>query len=241
MAVLTDADVDWLREHYPGLAASSDLSQVAGTISFSAAYDEGANGFSIVRAPGQRPPGEMYACRYEITIGDGAGVGARTRLPRLLVENAPFTWSADRHCSGGPACLCGPSEEAAFARDYDFRRYLEELCIPFLYAQSYYSKHGRWPWPAYEHDALGALESYNLSGDETALGLTINGFLVFQPAWPLLRELLARPAKPFGHMLCLCGSGKPIRHCHSEAWDGLKKLYADVQRLNVDLPQAQRD
>lgn len=239
MAVLTNADGDWLRMHYPGLVASSDLSQVAGSISFSAAYDAATNGFSIVRAPGHRPPGELYACRYDIVILDGASARAavRTRLPRLLVENAPFEWSADRHCSGGSACLCGPSEEATFARTYDFRQYLEELCIPFLYAQSYFSSHGRWPWPAYEHDVLGALESYQVSdGEGATLSLTINEFLARQTVWPLLRKVLAQSRKPHGHMSCLCGSRKPIRACHVEAWGGLKKMYADVQRLNSHLP-----
>lgn len=243
MAVLTDADAEWLGEHYPGLAAEPDLSRVAGSIKFSAAYDEAANGFSILRAQGRRPPGELLACDYEITICEGTGTtsAARTRLPRLLVENAPYTFSADRHCSAGYSCLCGPSEEVAFARGYNFRQYLEELCIPFLYAQSYYSVHGRWPWPAYEHDALGALESYQVSGNDETLRLTIDGVLVFQPAWSLIRALLTGSGKPFGHMLCLCGSRKPIRHCHREAWEGLKKLNADVRRLNVDLPPPRRD
>ena len=28
----------------------------------------------------------------------------------------------------------------------------------------------------------------------------------------------------------------PIRHCHADAWEGLKKLYADVHASGAELP-----
>lgn len=239
MALLTDTDLAWLRRAYPDLHPNGDGTEVRGVLGFTAAYDAATNGFSIIRSPGDTPPGLTLSGSYDVLIKDIADMQAKRWLfPRLYIQDEGFPFSPARHCTVGKSgCLCGSSEEVALLRQgYLFPKFLEELCVPFLYAQAYYDRDGHWPWPDYDHDILGVLQSYLVSGSLESLEFTLWWSLNGGATWPWIRAILRSKKRPQGHMPCFCEKGAPIRNCHPEAWEGLKKLYADVHASGRELP-----
>lgn len=239
MVLLTQAELGWLRMAHPKLAPNSDSTEIRGEITFEAAYDAPSAQFSIIRPNVAKPPGLILAGTFDVLIKDVVKMDERRWLfPRLYIQDETLPFCAERHFYiGKAACLCGPSEEAAYLKNgYFFQQYLEELCIPFLYGQLYYDLHTRWPWPYYDHDTLGVLQSYYVSGNPESLQFTLEWSLNGRPNWPQIRAILSNKKRPKGHMPCFCEKGAPIRNCHPEAWEGLKKLYADVCARGVALP-----
>lgn len=240
MVLLTPSEAKWLEDHYPGLKPNEDLTQVAGEISFRAAYDKVSDLFSIIRSEEEVPPGIVLHGDYRVKIEDIIDLGeSRWLFPRLSIQDSDFTFSVDRHFSGiehKTACLFGPSEEARLiAEGYSFLPYLEKHVIPFLYAQKYYDEHGEWPWAEYDHGTSGALHSHLQSGDFTTVGYTLIS-VKGGPDWPQIRQMLVSKTPPRGHMPCYCGKSDYIRRCHPETWEALKKFYADFKASNITLP-----
>jgi hypothetical protein len=239
MVLLNHAELGWLRIAYPKLAPNEDNTEIRGEISFAATYHAASALFSIVRPNAAELPGLFLSGTYNILIKDVVTMEkARWLFPRLYIQDDAFPFCAERHFyAGKAACLCGPSEEAALLKKgYFFQQYLEELCIPFLYGQCYYDLHAQWPWPDYDHDTLGVLQSYLASGNLESIQFTLGWFLNGRATWPTMRAILSSNKRPKGHMPCFCAKGAPIRNCHPEAWEGLKKLYADVHSGEVMLP-----
>lgn len=233
MPLLTETDAAWLGAEHPALTLSEDGTELSGTLAFDAAYDRAADVFTVRRSGAPEPAGVRLRGAYKIRVKDEIETAERRFLPRLFMEEVAFPFTTDRHfMTDNSACLCGPSDEMAFvASGYTFQKYLERLCIPFLYGQAFYDREGRWPWRDYNHGTLGALESYFAHGNPENLPYTVIGYLEGKPSWPILLATLQSKSRPKGHMACLCGSGAPIRTCHAEAWEGLKKLYADFRSL----------
>lgn len=244
MLLLTTSDIDWLRANYPALSPDESCSQVRGELSFTAAYDAASGLFTIATQEVEAPPGLLLSSRYNILIKDIVEVkGDRLLLPRLFIEDEGIPFVPERHFNGDKsACLCGPSEEVALLKEgYLFQTFLRQLCIPFLYAQVYYDLHARWPWPSYDHGTVGVLQSYAASGEPQSLPFTLWMHLKHRPSWPIVRAILAAKKQPKGHMSCFCEKRIPIRNCHPGAWEGLKKLYADVHASGVELPPLDQD
>jgi hypothetical protein len=239
MQILTAGDAAWLGEHYPGLQPNEQLTEARGTLTFAAAYDALTDSFAIQRRPDQLLAGSLLTGTFIVVIRDDLKSHDETRywLPRLHLEGQRYPNSAERHFNAdGSACLHGPSEEAEFLRkDYEFLRFLEELCVPFLYGQLHVDQFKRWPWPTYNHDAVGVLESYAVSGRPESLPYSWV-YLCNKPSWPVLRAALTSRKRPHGHMPCICGSRAPIRSCHAQSWAGLKKMYGDMQTFRLTLP-----
>jgi hypothetical protein len=239
MVLLTQAELDWVRAAYPKLNPNDDNTELRGEITFRAAYDAASAHFSIVRPNAAEPPGLILAGAYDVLIKDVVKMEkGRWLFSRLYIQDQAFPFCAERHFYlGKAACLCGPSEEVAYLKNgYFFQQYLEELCIPFLYGQLYYDLHTQWPWPYYDHDTLGVLQSYYVKGNLESLQFTLWWSLNGRATWPQMRAILSSKKRPKGHMPCFCEKAAPIRDCHPEAWEGLKKLYADVLAGNVALP-----
>jgi hypothetical protein len=239
MRLLTEIDLEWLRATYPLLQVNEQRTELFGMLSFTAGYDAATGLFTIARLEGEEPSGMVLSGAYDVRIKDiGELNDNRWCLPRLFIESTRIPFGPGRHFNGdNSACLCGPSEEMALlGQGYIFPRYLEEVCIPFLYGQVHFDAYQRWPWPEYDHDIVGVLQSYAASGSTKGLGFVLWGYLSRQPTWPVIRSILANEKRPKGHMPCLCQSRTPIRHCHPDAWEGLKKLCADVRTSKTFLP-----
>lgn len=242
MALLPPAERDWLGAAYPKLACNDANTEIRGEITFRAAYDSTSAQFSIVRPHAAEPQGIILSGTYDILIKDVETTEkGRCRFPRLYIQDDKFPFCAERHFYVGKgACLCGPSEEAAILKQgYFFQQFLEELCIPFLYGQRYYDIYAQWPWPYYDHDTVGVLQSYLANGNLESIQVTLRSLNIYA-TWPWMRAILTSKKRPKGHMTCFCKKGAPIRNCHPDAWEGLKKLYADVCASGAELPAVEQ-
>ena len=224
---------EWLNQEYPGLKIGEG--EVSGEIEFVASYDEERGQFTLFsQAPSGTHPGIVLSGSFKIRIRGGIDPAVQ-KLPFLYVEDVDH--SPDRHFNQADfsACVCSPLETDEFLAPYfDFRRYLEELVIPFLYGQLFFDIYGRWPWPDYAHGATGLLESYfrNNSNKTTEC---INA-LSQDKSWSKIRAALIRDNELKGHMPCFCSKADHIRRCHPDAWRGLRKLHNDMKTTKANLP-----
>lgn len=234
--VLTTKDAEWLVEHYPTLVPSEDLAQIVGELSFSAAYDKENNDFSIIRSTDDNPRGIVLTGTYPLLIREAAaGAG---RLPKTLIQTPDYPFSGERHFTvSKTACLCGPSEEVHLMQSgMPISKYIEELVIPFLYGQRYYDEYKEWPFPAYEHNTVGALQSYFQNGDPDTIGITVATIReVSKEDWPRIRAMLVASETPTDKLSCLICAGDNPHSCHPEAWEGFKKLHNDIRALSLSI------
>ena len=230
---MTKQGYDWLEQEYPDLNISEG--EVSGQVEFVGAYDEGSGQFTICsQAPSVTRPGVVLSGSFKIRIRGSIDPSVQ-QLPFLYVEDVDHT--ADRHFNQTDfsACVCSPLETDEFLTPYfDFRRYLEELVIPFLYGQLFFNIYARWPWPDYAHGATGLLESYfrNNSNKTTECIHALSQ----DQSWSKIRLALIRDKELKGHMPCFCSKADHIRRCHPDAWRGLRKLHNDIKSMKANLP-----
>jgi len=227
-------DAHWMVEKYPALAAAGDA--VAGTIEVTAGYSQLSNLFVILENA-IRPPADavVFAGSFRIRIEQRTRC-AVSRLPAVYVDDVdPIP---DRHFlpDDKSACLCSPFEEDEFLKpDLQFRPFLEQLIIPFLYGQLYYSSKGRWPWKEYAHGVTGLLEAYSLFGGESRAAECLQK-LARYPAWPDIKRALGQKPYMKGHIRCFCEKKDKIRRCHPDALAGLRRLQGDIKALGIAIP-----
>jgi hypothetical protein len=137
----------------------------------------------------------------------------------------------------GTTCLCvKPAEAQYFPDKFCFQKFVEELVVPFFYAQSYFEQNGTWPWETYSHGSLGWLEWYFDQG--AALPTVIKGFinhLQSQSDWKRMHRTLTRKGGPKSHRACLCGSSKSYWNCHQKAFRGLRKLIIEAKTFRIKI------
>lgn len=143
------------------------------------------------------------------------------------------------HCNPGQrntACLCAKQEEKTkFPPGSNLVTFIENLVIPYLFGLSYFERHGKWaPWGEYSHGGLGILECHaEYPNDITEQDIKeVVKTLRADENW---KEYSKQLRKPSGAKFCICGSRKPFIQCHRLAWQGLERLYSDIQsqKLNV--------
>lgn len=126
------------------------------------------------------------------------------RIPRIT----------DRHTNpDGSCCITVWESWLATARDLTFRGYLKGPVQEFFLNQFFYEKTGKWRLGERPHFVQGAVEAF-----AEVLGTPATKDVV-------IRYLQSVAEKPKGHLLCPCGSGKILRHCHKAQ---LHKLYAEL-------------
>lgn len=131
-------------------------------------------------------------------------------LPVLVCRDPAIPSVSDRHINwDDTACLCARAESKKYyPPGSGLVHFLENLVVPFLTAQFYFTAHGSWPWPERGHGAKGILEAY-----DGILG-TSDGHVIAS----FLQSRLFKK-RPGGHTSCPCGSGLTLRHCHAaEMW-----------------------
>lgn len=220
-------------ELYPGLASVDGT--VTGTITFRASYNREENHF-VILSQGSSEPDKAVTLSglFEVRIEERTDKSL-FRLPALFVpqvEPIPARhFGADK-----TACLCSPFEEDDFLTpEFQWNPFLDQLVIPFLYGQVFYTAQGHWPWAEYAHCETGILEAYAKLQDQSKAEQCLR-MLSRYPSWPTLRSGLAH--KPFfpGHTPCFCGQQRAIRRCHRQALDGALRLQKDVRALGLTLP-----
>lgn len=236
--MLQPGDEEWLREKHPGLTVAGDV--LSGLIQFRAAYDATINQFFSIEDSATASAGAVILSgTFEVRIEPRID-RSTSRLPDLSVNGVEMT--ADRHFNSADktACLCSPLEEDDFLQpELQFRVFLEQLVVPFLYGQVYFSSYGRWPWAEYAHGIAGVLEAYAKIQDQNRAGECLR-LLSHDSNWSMIRAALRQ--KPFlkGHSPCFCSSGDKIRQCHPAALKGALQLQKDLNALGIVIPQKGR-
>lgn len=138
------------------------------------------------------------------------------------------------------ACLCVKQvEKRKFPLGSNLITFIDELVIPYLYGLSYYDQHGRWPWREYSHGSLGLLEFY-AEDEREQTSEDIKQLLTHVRLENNWKEYHKQFRKPSPERLCVCGSRKPFHQCHQRAWRGVLRLYADLERLHLNLADLDR-
>ena len=233
LTVLTDKDKQWLLQTHPLLIPKS--ADVAGNIRLRAAYDRGSNRFVLLSEGDDGPHGALVLdINFNIRIAERTKEAA-SALPALHIEGVVPTPSRHFNQADHSACLCSPFEEREFlVPNFSFKRYLEELVIPFLYGQKYYSLHDRWPWREYSHGVTGLLQSYARCSDQIDIQQCL-AILRAQKDWPRIRSALQQRSFIKGVMTCFCSARRQIRVCHPDAWHGIELLRRKVRALRIKL------
>jgi hypothetical protein len=228
-------DEQWLSETYPGLLPNAK--GVAGTVEVNATYNSRSNRFLILAGGVANTVGGLaLSGEFRIRIEERSDK-VISALPALYVEEIEVI--ADRHFSGidKSACLCSPLEEHEFLEpELQFRLFLEELVIPFLYGQIFYSLEKRWPWPEYAHGAAGLLEAYSAVADPAKARECLRQLTQDKNAWPRIRAALKQKPYVKGHTPCFCPKMDQIRRCHLDALRGALQLQRDVRVLAIPIP-----
>lgn len=234
--VISSEDERWLAENYPSLVFQDNT--IVGKLSFSATYNEKTNQF-FIRRNGEVDvwDGIALSCEYQIRIVSRDKITYST-LPALYVDEIEIVDS--RHFGfDHSACLCSPLQEKEFGFPaLNFPKFFEELVLPFLYGQSFYSAYHRWPWREYAHGATGLLESFT-DEDTIVDQAMIQDFLAIlaidQRAWPNIKDALRRDQIK-GHLPCFCPRHDQIRRCHPKALEGIRRLQQHVNEHSIRLP-----
>jgi hypothetical protein len=233
--MLQPGDEEWLREKHPGLTVTGEI--LRGSIEFKAGYDAKVNKFfSIEEGATASTDAVILSGAFKIRIEPRAD-RSTSRLPALHVDE--IEPAADRHFNpvDKSACLCSPFEEDEFLQpELHFPVFLEQLVIPFLYGQVYFSSYGRWPWAEYAHGATGVLEAYAKLRDQNHAEECLR-LLSQDPVWPLIRSALRQKPHLKGHSPCFCSSGDKFRRCHPAALKGALQLQRDLNALGIVIPQ----
>jgi hypothetical protein len=232
--MLTESDDRWLRDSYPGLVAAGHA--VTGRIEYRASYDPEVNRFCILSNHTQaEADGLTLEGAFEIRIEERSDK-SDSRLPALYVEGIDPV--PDRHFNqrDNSACLCSPFDEDEFLQpEFQFRRYLEQLVIPFLYGQTFYSSHDHWPWAEYEHGSTGILEAYASISDENRAEECLSK-LARDVSWPRVKSALAQDPHVKGHTPCFCPAMDQIRRCHPKALAGALRLQQHLRARGINVP-----
>jgi len=232
--MLKENDEEWLRHRYPALIRAGQT--IAGTIQFKASYNQKTNRFVILDDQATDQIGSVaLAGTFQIRIEERTDKSI-SRLPAVYVERLdPIS---DRHFNprDKTACLCSPLEEDEFLQPaLQFRAFLEQLVIPFLYGQLSYSSTGRWPWKEYSHGASGILESYSQIRDRNQAEECVRK-LALDSNWPRIQSALRQKPYVKGHTPCFCPRMDQIRRCHPGALQGELHLQRDLRELGIPIP-----
>jgi hypothetical protein len=203
--MLNESDEAWLRSTYPALVSAGDA--VTGTIDFSASYNGDTNRFLILtdQLPDQTG-GIALSGSFEVRI-EKRGDDSTSEL----------------------------QEREFLQPEFQFKVFLEQLVIPFLYGQLFYSSEGRWPWAEYAHGATGILESYSKLPEQNRAEECLRQ-LVRDANWPRIRSALQQQPYIKGHTLCFCKKMDQIRRCHPSALEGARRLQQDLRTLGIPVP-----
>lgn len=225
MTLLNEEDKEWLSKNYPSLKVTAE--EVTGVIEFTGTYSKEKNEFFLDGGEGVRLNGS-----FDIRIRERTKPTV-SKLPALYVEGVDLV--ASRHFSPDrSACLCGVAEEGEFlSSQFQFIPFLEQLVIPFLYGQVFYSENGRWPWSEYSHGGLGILESYGKSSEPRKIKACLDALFLDVSVWPRVRVELSRKGDIKGSLLCFCSASSHMRKCHPDALQGVRQLKSDIRNRDL--------
>lgn len=231
--MLSREDSVWLAREYPDLTPAPH--EVKGLLKFTGAYHEGSGRFFILNdEPAHAEMGTVLSGAFEIKIRGRLGLEAIT-LPKLFVAGVPHTLDHHFYQNDFSACLCSPLQHQDFlVPEFQFRRFFNELVVPFLYGQVFLSFYGKWPWGEFAHGATGILEAYASNGGRKTQRCL--DFLTQDHNWPRIKSTLLQENQVDANLQCFCRSGKTIGLCHPQALRGAQLLQKDLRYWPISLP-----
>lgn len=225
--MLRSEDEEWLRATYPSLTRRGN--GLAGLVEFKAAYDSQSNRFVILeKSASDEVAGLALSGRFMVRIEERINA-TFSSLPAVFLDDVEVTES--RHFGHDrSACLCSPFEEGEFLRpEFQFRKFLEQLVIPFLYGQVFYDLKREWPWPEYSHGWTGLFEAYGeLPGDASAEDCL--KLLRRYPLWQKIKDVLLQKPYIKGHTPCFCPKMDQIRRCHPKVHSEVLGAYSGTPK-----------
>lgn len=217
---------------HPGL--KHDDQGVSGSIAFTADYDQKTNTFKILDSATDNKTGNGVLSGQFVLRIQKREKFLNSELPAVYIEGIEHT--KDRHFdqSDGSACLCSPLDEAEFLQpQFEFKKFIEILVIPFLYGQIFYSREQEWPWGEWSHGNIGVLESYQSSAERKAVEKCLMFLHRDKYLWHRVLKALQQKTHPNGNMQCFCGRKVRIKMCHKLALAGAIRLRKDVKEFGV--------
>ena len=232
--MLSREDRVWLAREYPELTVATH--EITGLVRFTGAYDEQSGGFFILNDQSvQEQLGTVLSGAFEIRI-HGRLDNKASFLPTLHVDGLRHTPDEHFNQTDFSACLCSPLEEQDFLTpEFEFRKFFNQLVVPFLYGQVFLSVYGTWPWTEYAHGATGLLEAYARNKDRRKTQQCINR-LSEDSDWPKIKSVLLQESRIRGDLQCFCRGHGNISRCHPQAWQGARLLQQDLRYWPVSLP-----
>jgi hypothetical protein len=246
--LITDAEIIWLKEYYPGLRfIKRNSGIIAGNLHFDMFYDE-ANAKYIINPDSDcHPPSMRIRDSYQIEITfqnseQDLPIVKETGRRIETVAQANNLSMLDFHINNdGSACLCFIFDKYTYLPNgFNIRDFMHNLLVPFFYAQSFYERDHRWPWGEYEHGLFALFQWYA----ERKEAITIDGLnqcidyikrcknIKGYKVPTLILTLLKQKDNIKGHQPCVCGSNIKFRNCHPRIFNGLWKMKKDYESIN---------
>jgi len=241
---LSSDDRKWLSKEHSSLKVEENLGSIVvlGSLTFEMVYEPDDDKFFVFPRD-YKGKGVLIKDQYDIRIL--IPKTSAPDLPKVYAIGSRITDVAkqkslptyDLHFNfDGSACLYVVGKEKEyFPNDFDFKIFMNQLVIPFFYAQSYFQKFGEWPWGEYAHGISGMFEWYNEQENPTESNVKqMLERLKIADDWKLISGKFKGKNWVKGHSDCLCGSGKKMRNCHNIALRGMWKFGNDVKKHNLD-------
>lgn len=232
--MLSREDRVWLAREYPELTPTRFA--VNGLIKFTAAYHQESERFFILHhEPTWAEIGVVLSGAFEIRIC-GQLDSKTTSLPKLFVDGVPHTLDHHFYQNDFSACLCSPLQHEDFlVPAFEFRKFFNELVIPFLYGHVFLSTYGKWPWAEFAHGATGIVEAY-ASGSGRRKTQQCISILAQDRDWNRIKSILRQESPVDVNLPCVCGSREIVGRCHPKALKGFRLLQKDLRLWPVALP-----
>ncbi len=221
--MLNDDHKAWLCQAYPRLSSASD--EISGVVDFTGTYNGESGHFQVLYGDSEDEVGGLRLTGSFAVRLKPRNDTSLSKLPALYVLDVkPID---DRHFSqiDQSACLCSPFEEEEFlVGGLAFIAFFEQLIIPFLYGQEFFSRYRRWPWGEYAHGAVGLLEAYADIRDPLRAEECWNKLRHDTKAWPGISSVLEQLSEVSERIRCFCPRKDQMRRCHPRALEGLRQL-----------------
>jgi hypothetical protein len=116
-----------------------------------------------------------------------------------------------------------------FENSFSLEIFFYEYLIPFLFSQTYFSIHKKWPWGELNHGCWGLLEWLSRQKKFDQKDIRRTAFWAAQNAGPeLTRKLFLTRCRD--HKPCPCGSRRKTRECHPDITTAISLIRGAISR-----------
>ena len=128
------------------------------------------------------------------------------------------------HSETNRLCLCGEGTKERYIKQWlTLPIIMNNLIIPYFYAQKYYELYDERPWGELAHWEEGCKQEFQ----EQLYQYDIK-WETIEPYWDTLKTyidtLSKKKAKPKWHHECICGSRLKFRECHNNLFTRIREI-----------------